>query len=208
MKLTKLYMVKTIGGEKIGCLDEILAAHRRWAEGEGGQRADLRLADLCGADLERADLRWANLRGADLREAILRWTDLREADLCWADLHWANLDGANLDGASLERASLEGANLEGADLDGARLNWSSHALIAEILRREADTTERREFVRFVAANTDLCWESKALREAFAMPVGEDEDGNEIPAAEWAMGVFENWVYPSDGLPDLMCAKEK
>lgn len=68
-------------------LQKILEAHGKWINGEyGGERADLRGADLSGADLRRADLRGADLRGADLSDANLRGADLSEADLdfsCW-----------------------------------------------------------------------------------------------------------------------------
>ena len=37
-------------------LREILAQHARWRRGEGGARANLSRADLCGADLSRANL--------------------------------------------------------------------------------------------------------------------------------------------------------
>ena len=47
-------------------LKEILAAHTLWLQGSGGERADLRGADLRGANLRRADLCGANLRDADL----------------------------------------------------------------------------------------------------------------------------------------------
>ena len=73
-------------------------------------------ADLRGADLRDADLCGANLRGADLRGA-----DLRDANLCGANLRDANLRGANLRGADLRDANLCGANLRGADLRGANL---------------------------------------------------------------------------------------
>ena len=50
----------------------ILEKHAKWARGEdGGERADLRDADLRGANLRDADLRGANLRGANLRNANL-----------------------------------------------------------------------------------------------------------------------------------------
>ena len=78
--------------------------------------ADLRGANLYGADLYGADLRGANLRGADLYGA-----DLRGADLRGADLYGADLRGANLYGADLYGANLYGANLRGADLDGEKL---------------------------------------------------------------------------------------
>lgn len=59
--------------------------HIRWVLGTGGERADLRGANLKGTDLHCVDLRRADLRGADLR-----CTDLRNA----------NLYGANLKGVS------------------------------------------------------------------------------------------------------------
>ena len=64
----------------------VLDDHVLWLSNVGGKRADLRWADLGGADLRRAnlrraDLRWANLSRADLRCANLRWADLGGADL-------------------------------------------------------------------------------------------------------------------------------
>ena len=51
-------------------LKAIIYKHAKWARGEdGGERADLRCANLCGANLCDADLCNANLRNADLRGA-------------------------------------------------------------------------------------------------------------------------------------------
>ena len=72
----------------MGNLTEILEKHKKWLECEGGERANLREADLHGADL----------RGANLREANLYVADLHGANLREADLHGANLNGANLNG--------------------------------------------------------------------------------------------------------------
>ena len=132
-------------------LDKVLSAHKEWADGKGGQRADLRDADLRGADLQGADLRnahlrnahlqgaylrnahlqGADLRGADLQDAYLRDAYLRGADLRGADLRGAylqcaylrdaDLRGADLRGADLQGAGLRGADLQGADLQGADL---------------------------------------------------------------------------------------
>ena len=118
-------------------LDEILALHSKWRNGEPeGRRADLSGADLSGADLSGADLYGANLSGADLSGADLSGADLsganlRSADLCGAylyganlrsaNLRSANLSGANLSGADLRSANLEGANLRSADLRSANL---------------------------------------------------------------------------------------
>ena len=74
-------------------LQEIIESHGRWLRNEeGGERANLRSADLYCADLYCADLSGANLRRADL-------------------------SGAALSGANLSSANLSGANLSGADLD-------------------------------------------------------------------------------------------
>ena len=84
--------------------------------------ANLRDADLCGADLYGANLSGADLSGADLRGANLGNADLRDADLCGADLRDADLCGADLCGADLRDADLCGANLGGANLGGANLS--------------------------------------------------------------------------------------
>ena len=48
-------------------------------------------ANLRGANLSGADLRGANLRDADLSGSNLSYADLRDADLCSADLSYADL---------------------------------------------------------------------------------------------------------------------
>ena len=101
-------------------LEKILEEHKKWLNGEGGIRADLR-----GADLRRADLSRADLRGADLRRADLSRADLRGADLIGADLRRADLRGADLIGADLRRADLRGANLTEADLRSADLRGAN-----------------------------------------------------------------------------------
>lgn len=63
-------------------LNIILEKHRKWLNGEGGgERANLRSADLRGAYLSGADLSYADLRGADLRGADLSYANLRGVDL-------------------------------------------------------------------------------------------------------------------------------
>ena len=70
-------------------LQAILEAHHLWWQSNGGQRADLRGADLRSANLTGADLGSANLRGAYLTGA-----DLGGAYLTGADLGDANLESA------------------------------------------------------------------------------------------------------------------
>ena len=49
-------------------LNEILAKHKKWLNGEeGGERADLRNANLRNADLSDANLSYADLSDANLR---------------------------------------------------------------------------------------------------------------------------------------------
>ena len=103
-------------------LKKILDEHLLWLNGEGGSRADLRGANLCGADLRNANLCDADLSGADLRGADLSGADLRGADLSGADLSGANLCGADLRGSNLRDADLSGANLSDADLCGASMD--------------------------------------------------------------------------------------
>ena len=84
-------------------LNEILRKHKLWLDNqEGGecaylQGANLRGANLLGADLQRANLLDANLLGADLQRANLLDADLRGADLRDADLRGADLRDADLD---------------------------------------------------------------------------------------------------------------
>ena len=68
-------------------LNEILEKHLKWLRDEyGGERANLRGADLYEANLYKANLYKANLRRADLRRADLRRADLRRADLREANI--------------------------------------------------------------------------------------------------------------------------
>ena len=68
-----------------------------------------------------ADLRGADLSGADLRDADLRGAGLRYADLSGANLRGAGLRYADLSGANLIGADLRDANMRGADLGGAKI---------------------------------------------------------------------------------------
>ena len=102
---------------------EVLQRHAKWLKNEeGGEKADLREADLSEANLRWADLREADLSEANLREADLREANLREANLSEADLREANLSEANLREADLSEANLRWANLSEADLREANLS--------------------------------------------------------------------------------------
>ena len=97
-------------------LKKVLDSHRKWMNNDGGERANLR-----GADLSEANLTDANLIGANLTDANLYGANLSEANLYDANLSRANLYGANLYGANLRGANLSGADLRGANLSCANL---------------------------------------------------------------------------------------
>jgi hypothetical protein len=160
-----------------------------------GCRADLRSADLRGAYLRSADLRGAYLRSADLSGAYLSGADLSGADLSranlrGADLYGANLRGAYLSGAYLGRANLRGAYLYGADLKNITVSWTSHDLLAEILRRAAgDSVERLMVAGLLLMHRGWCWE-----QFLALDHSEKE---------WAMDELAKWVKDDDGAPAVL-----
>ncbi|EAC2446131.1 pentapeptide repeat-containing protein [Listeria monocytogenes] len=82
-------------------LDVVIEKHEKWLRDGHGERANLRRADLSGANLRHADLRRADLSGANLRHADLRRADLSYANLSYADLSYANLRRADLSYADL-----------------------------------------------------------------------------------------------------------
>ncbi len=116
-------------------------------ETTGKNRGTDRL-DLNHTRLTRADLRGAELGGANLYEADLRGAELGDANLTWADLTRAILGGVplppeappapaapllsptNLDGiyppppVHLGAVNLTRADLRGANLGGATLTWA------------------------------------------------------------------------------------
>ena len=106
-------------------LNKVLENHKHWlnkdCEGWESMRANLKRADLRGANLTDANLKRAILRGANLTDAHLTRANLTRADLGGANLTYANLTGAKLTRAILRGANLTYANLIGADLIGADL---------------------------------------------------------------------------------------
>ena len=89
--------------------------------------ADLRRANLTGAQLQGAllyhsRLQRATLLDADLQGAQLILADLEDAALAGAQLQGADLTRANLRDADLRDANLRGADLSEVELGGARAN--------------------------------------------------------------------------------------
>ena len=158
--------------------------------------------DLSGANLRGAHLRGAHLSGANLRGATMTGANLRGANLSWANLSGATMTGANLSGAYLGRANLSGATMTGANLSGAYLgeanlngvcvNWQSHDLIAEILRRAAeDDVSRRIMVGLILISHDWCWDM-----FLALDIA--------PAVrDWALDELRKWVKEGDNAPTVL-----
>ena len=178
-------MTQTIGLKAPTNLKEVLRLHTLWLnDGEIGERADLRWANLVGANLVGANLEGANLRWADLREADLRWANLEGANLVGANLEGANLEGANLEGANLRWADLVGANLVGANLEMADLDYAAWPLWCGSLGAKADRRLAAQlayhFCRIDFGDDELC---KGLQEAL------------VPLANEFHRVGENGIPP-------------
>ena len=113
----------------------------------------------------------SDLRGAKLRGACLRAADLRDADFTAADLR---------------EADLRNAILTRADLRDVRINWGSHDLVAEILRRHAgEDMDKRMLAGLILISRDWCWSEFAqilhprrqwAIDALASHLREDDDG--------------------------------
>jgi len=152
--------------------------------------ADLRGADLHGADMRGADLHGADMRGADLSGAGLRRASLRRADLHGAYLSGADLHGADLRGANLHRAYLHGANLRWANLRNVKMNWQSHTLLAEVLRRSAgENVQRRMLAGLVFISTDWCWKD-------LLRIRHKE-------RRWALSVLAGYITDNDAHPSVL-----
>jgi hypothetical protein len=90
------------------------------------KRAELRYANLSGADLMGANLQGVDLGGASLQEAELRHANLSGSSLGGANLSGADLMGANLSGSSLYDANLSGAGLLSVNLENVTWDHSLH----------------------------------------------------------------------------------
>ena len=122
-------------------LNEILAKHKKWLNGEeGGERANLISADLSHASLSHADLSYADLSYANLRCASMSYASLSHADMSYANLISADLSHASLSHADLSYADLSYADLRYASLSYASLSHASlsHADLSRADLRYAD----------------------------------------------------------------------
>ncbi len=116
--------------------------------------------------------------------------DLGGADLRGADLHGADLRGVYLHGAYLHGADLRGADLGGVSLGDITVNWISHDLIAEILKREAgDHIGKLQAAGLILVSRDKCWD-----ELLAL---------KVPHKKWALRTLAKWVKEGDGAPEVL-----
>jgi hypothetical protein len=121
------------------------------------RKADLRNADLIGANLSKADLRNANLIGANLRYAILSNANLSGANLIGANLRNADLRNANLSYADLRNADLSTADLRNADLSYADLSYAdlSNADLSNADLRYANLSNDADLRNAILSNAIL-----------------------------------------------------
>jgi len=119
-----------------------------------------------------------------------RRANLSGANLFRADLSGADLSGANLSGANLYGADLSGANLSGAKLYGAKINWQSHDLLSELLKRAAGRdVEKRKVAGLIYISRDWCHnEFIALND---------------PLMNWAAETLAAYAQDGDGCPDYI-----
>jgi uncharacterized protein YjbI with pentapeptide repeats len=77
--------------------------------------------NLAGVTLDYADLRAADLRGANFTGSSLRYADLRGADVRGAIFQNSNLYGAKMQGIEANQADFRGSDLRLANFGGAYL---------------------------------------------------------------------------------------
>jgi len=125
-------------------LDEILRKHDLWLEGqEGGERADLRSANLCYANLSYANLCYANLSYANLRSANLSYANLCYANLSYANLRYANLRSADLSYANLSENQMEFATGNMSNIKTIQVVSMQLPIPPKLCRSDASNTTLR-----------------------------------------------------------------
>jgi uncharacterized protein YjbI with pentapeptide repeats len=164
-------------------LSEIIQKHHTWLNSEeGGERANLRSADLSSANLRSADLRYADLRSADLSSADLRSADLRSADLRYADLRYANLRSADLRYADLRYADLSYADLRYADLSSAASILGAVGNLSQIKSVQCDLWP----VTYTADKMQIGCQFHTLTEWWAFSEEEIQEMDSRASAWWSI----------------------
>ena len=81
-------------------------------------------------------------------------------------------------------------DLRGADLSDAMVNWASHDIVAEILRRHAkDDIAKRKVAGLILISHDWCW--------------ADFVKLHDPLQAWAFSVLADYVQDGDNAPKLL-----
>lgn len=104
---------------------------------------------------------------------------------------------ANLRGAYLEGANLRGAYLRGAYLENITMNWQSHALLAEILRRAANQDIEKTKVAgliYMGQFNDWCWDWYI------------KNCSNDPLFGWVISELRKWVKDGDEAPKILRQK--
>ena len=100
------------------------------------------------------------------------------------------VDKETLSGADLSGADLSRANLSRADLSGADLSFSSHDLLAEIIRRAAgDDLDRLQAAGLILIQRHWCW--------------TDFLAIEHPQKTWVINTLRAWVRDGDAAPQCL-----
>src|SRR6267142_1600166 len=98
--------------------------------------------------------------------------------------------GADLSDADLSGADLSDADLSGADLLGAKLNWSSHDIIAELLKRHSgENIDRLKLAGLVLMRRQWCWDD-------FMRLND-------PQMSWALETLSHYIVEGDNSPDVL-----
>ena len=112
------------------------------------------------------------------------YTNLSGTDLSYANLSYTNLSYTNL----------SYTNLSYANLSGIIVNWQSHALISELLLREAgDDIRKMSLAGTVRVCTNKCWDFWGLYDH--------------PEKLWALEVLRRLVKSGDNAPKILQAGE-
>ena len=129
----------------------------------------------------------------NLRDSVIEAVKAR-ADLSGADLSGADLFGANLSGANLYEANLYEADLSEANLSRITVSWTSHDLVAEILKRAAQQdVPRRMLAGLVLVSRDWCWQNFV----------EADIASDL--RQWALTELRKWVKAEDCAPEFLIA---
>jgi uncharacterized protein YjbI with pentapeptide repeats len=135
---------------------------------------------LVSADLSGLDLRCADFQGMDMTGCNLRGSDLRGAMFMRA-----TLDGADMRDCQMSEHHCK-ASLRDALLDGATIDWRSHELVSELLRRAAQTPAQAAYAVAGLARRDGCYP------------GIVAAAN--PELRWAIATLLPYVTPGDNAP--------